>query len=99
RVLPLAGDVELLAQLLVGFAERDGPLRSHALVHQPPAQRGRDGSDIARREGPVWFHQHPGRSRHGFRTAGNDDLGIAALNGPRSDYGRVQTRATEPRSE
>ena len=87
---------EPLGQLLVGLAERDRPLRRHPLVDQPPAQRRRDRGDVAGREGARRLGQHPRRPGHRLDAAGQHDVGVAGLDGPRARHRGVQRRAAEP---
>ena len=82
-VLPLPGDAEPLAQLLVALAERDRPLRGHPRVDQPPAQRGGDGGHVAGRErpAPAWAAPTaPGSStrRRRRRTTSASPVSISA---------------------
>ena len=95
-VLPLPRDAEPVGQLLVGLAERDGPLGRHPLVHEPPAQRRRDRGDVAGRVGARRLGQHPRGAGHRLDAAGEHDVGVARLDGPRTRHRGVERRAAEP---
>ena len=96
RVLPLPRDREPVGQQLVGLAQRDGPLRGHPLVDEPPAERRGHRGHVAGGIGPRRLRQHPRRPGHRLDAAGQHHVGVPGLDGPRAGHRRVERGAAEP---
>src|SRR6266849_5691269 len=96
QILIFAPDVKLLSDVFAGFWHGINTILCfHQGVYETPAERGIFHFHGAR-IGAVGFGHDEGRSRHALNAPGNDEICLAAFDGPRGERNRVHTRTAEP---
>ena len=96
RILRLAADALALRQDLSALAQRHRPLRGHARVDQPPAERRGVQRLVAAGIRGVGLGQDPRRPAHGLDAARDRDGGVAHRDGPVGGDHCLEPGAAQP---
>ncbi len=95
EILVLTRDTVFAGDVLAGFRHRVGAVELlHARVDEPPADGGVVDFGLPR-ERRFSLGHHERRPAHGFGAAGNDEVGLARLDGARGRDDRIHSRAAK----